>query len=52
MAGGKRNRGEYGGRIVSGARMWLDVGETGYCMVDAMYKEQVCGWWLERQRTL
>ena len=24
--------------------MWLEVGETGDCMVDAMYKEQVCGW--------
>ena len=32
--------------------MWFEVGETGDCMVDAMYKEQVCGWWLERQRTL
>ena len=42
MAGGRRNRREYGGRIVSGARMWLEVGETGDCMVDAMYKEQVC----------
>ena len=29
---------------MSGARMWLEVGETGDCMVDAMYKEQVCGW--------
>ena len=44
MAGGRRNRGEYGARILSGARMWLEVGETGDCMVDAMYKEQVCGW--------
>ena len=52
MAGGRSNRGEYGGRIVSRARMWFEVGETGDCMVDAMYKEQVCGWWLERQRTL
>ena len=42
MAGGRRNRGEYGERIVSGARMWLKVGETGDCMVDAMYKECVC----------
>ena len=44
MAGGRRNRGQYGGRIVSGARMWLEVGETEDSMVDAMYKEQVCGW--------
>ena len=44
MAGGRRNRGQYGGRIASGARMWLEVGETGDSMVDAMYKEQVCGW--------
>ena len=60
MAGGRRNRGEYCGRIVSGARMWLEVGETGDCMVDAsvwlvvgktedsmmdaMCKEPGCGW--------
>ena len=38
MVGGRRNRRQYGGRIVSGATMCLEVGETGYCMVDAMYK--------------
>ena len=43
MGGDRRSRGEYGGRIVSGAGMWLKVGETGDCMVDAMYKEQVFG---------
>ena len=44
MAGGRRNRGQYGGRIVSRDRMWLDIGETGDCVVDIMYKEQVFGW--------
>ena len=29
MAGGRRNRGQYGGLIVSGATMCLEVGETG-----------------------
>ena len=28
MVGGRGNRGQYGGRNVSGARMWLEVGET------------------------
>ena len=32
------------GRNVSGARMWLEVGATENSMVDAMYKEQGCGW--------
>ena len=27
---------------MSGARMWLEVGEKGDCMMDAMYKEQRC----------
>ena len=44
MAGGRRYRGQYGGRHVSGARMWLEVGDTEDNMVDAMYKEQGCGW--------
>ena len=44
MAGGRRNRGQYGGCIVSGATMCLEVGETGDCMVDVMYKEPGCGW--------
>ena len=33
-----------GGRNVSGARMWLEVEATEDCMMDAMYKEPVCGW--------
>ena len=41
---GRRDRGQYGGRNVSGARMWLEVGETEECMKDAMYQELVCGW--------
>ena len=44
MAGGRRNRGHYGGRNISGARMWLEVGETGDSMMDAMYQESGCGW--------
>ena len=44
MAGGRGDRGLYDGRNVSVVRMWLEVGETGDCMADAMYKEQVCGW--------
>ena len=43
MAGGRRDRGLYNGRNVSGVRMWLEVGETEDSMVDAMYKEQGCG---------
>ena len=43
MAGGRSNRGQYGGRNVSGARMWLEVGETEDCMMDAMYQEPGCG---------
>ena len=44
MAGGRRNRGQYGGRKISGARMLLEVGETGDCMMDAMCQEPGCGW--------
>ena len=44
MAGGKGDRGQYGGRNVSGARMWLEVGDTEDSMLDAMYKEPGCGW--------
>ena len=39
MAGGRGDRGQYGGRNVSGARMSLQVRETGDCMVEAMCKE-------------
>ena len=40
MAGGRKDRGLYDGRNVSGARMWLEVGATEYSIVDAMYKDQ------------
>ena len=43
MAGGRRDRGLYGGRNVSGVRMWLEVGETEACMAEAMYQEPGCG---------
>ena len=36
MAGGSGNRGQYGGRNVSGVRMWLEVGETEDFMVEAI----------------
>ena len=38
MAGGRRDRGQYDVRNVSGARMWLEVGETEDCMVEAVCK--------------
>ena len=44
MAGGRRDRGLHDGRNVSGARMWMEVGETEDCMMDAMYKVSACGW--------
>ena len=43
MARGRGDRGQYGGRNVSGARMWLEVGETRDCMVDAMCQEPEYG---------
>ena len=52
MAGGRRDRGLYEGRNVSGARMWLEVGETEDCMAEAVCKEEGCGWRLERQWTV
>ena len=42
MAGGRGDRGQYGGRNVSGAMMSLEVGETEDCMMDAMYQESAC----------
>ena len=33
MAGSSGDSGQYGGRNVSGARMWLEVGETDDSMV-------------------
>ena len=44
MAGSREDRGQYGGRNVSGARMSLEVGETEDCMMDAVCKESRCGW--------
>ena len=44
MAGGRKDRGLYAGRNVSGVGMWLEVGDTEDSMVDAMYKEQGYGW--------
>ena len=44
MAGGRGDRGQYGGRNVSVARMSLEVGETEDCMMDAMCKGPRCGW--------
>ena len=44
VAGGRAERGLCGGGNVSGARMWLKVEETDYCMVEAMCKEPGCGW--------
>ena len=39
MVGGRRDRGLYDGRTVSGARMWLEVGTTEDSMVEAMCTE-------------
>ena len=39
MVGGRRDRGLYDGRNVSGVRMWLEVGTTDDSMVEAMCKE-------------
>ena len=44
MAGGRRDRGQYGGGSVQGARMWLEVGDTGASMVEAVCKEPGCGY--------
>ena len=44
MAGVRKDRGLYDGRNVSGARMWMEVGETEDCMMDAMYQESRIGW--------
>ena len=44
MVGGRRDRRLNGGSNVSGAMMWLYVGETEDRMVDAMYRKPGCGW--------
>ena len=52
MAGGRKTRGLYDGRNVSGARIGLEVGATEDSMVEAMYKEPGCGWRSEQLRTV
>ena len=44
MVGGRRDRRQYGGYNISGAMMWLEVGEAEDCMVEPMYQEPGCGW--------
>ena len=43
MVGGRRDRRLNGGGNVSGAMMWLYVGEIEDIMLDAMYRESGCG---------
>ena len=44
MAGGRRDRGLYDGRNVSGARMCQEVGQKDDCVAEAVCKEQGYGW--------
>ena len=44
MAVGRRDRVQFGRRNLSGATMWLEVGETEDSMVKVMCKEPGCGW--------
>ena len=44
MVGCRGDRGLYDGRNVSGVSMWLEVGVTGDCMMDAMCQEPGCDW--------
>ena len=44
MAGGRKDRGLYDGRNVSGARMGLEVGATEDSMAEAMCQEPGYGW--------
>ena len=44
VAGDRGDRGLYDGSNVSGVSMWLEVGETADCMMDAMCQEPGCGW--------
>ena len=39
MVGGRRDRGLYDGRNVTGSSMWLEVGTSEDIMVEAMCKE-------------
>ena len=43
MAGGRKTRGLYDGRNVSGARMGLEVGATEDCMLDRIRSKGVAG---------
>ena len=42
MTEGRGDRGLYDGRNVSGVSMWLEVGDTGDCMMDALCQEPGC----------
>ena len=44
MAGGRRDRGLYDGRNVSGTRILQEVGVNDDCVAEAVCKEQGCGW--------
>ena len=44
MAGGRKDRGLYDGRNVSGARMLLEVGGKDDRVTEAVCKEPGCGW--------
>ena len=44
MAGGRKDRGLFDGRNVSGARMGLPVGETEDSMVEVMCQKPGCCW--------
>ena len=43
MAGGRRNRVQYGGGNVERARVWPEVGKTEDCTMDAMDQAPGCG---------
>ena len=42
MAVGRRDRVQFGRRNLSGATMWVEVGETESCTAEAMYQEPRC----------
>ena len=43
MAEGRRDRVQFGRSNLSGAMMWVEVGETESCTAEAMYQEPGCG---------
>ena len=43
MAGGRKDRGLYDGRNVSGARMWLEVGAAEDSMLQCIRSQDVAG---------